>query len=143
MTHLLDVNVLLALCDPAHPFATAASRFFKSVAVPNGWATCPLVENGFLRIFGGRKYPGGQGSPQAARLVLASLLNVSGHQFWTDAITLQDRRMVPTLPASNDITDLYLLALAVKNGGRFTTFDSRIDHNLVPGGAQALLLLSP
>ena len=141
MIHLLDINVLIALCDPAHPHRPAARRFLTSGLIRDGWATCPLVENGFLRIFGGRKYPGGPGSPQAARTVLARLLAVGGHQFWPEELSLTDARTFPLLSASDDLTDLYLLALAVKRGGRFATFDQGLDASLVPGGPAAYYVI--
>lgn len=141
MIHLLDVNVLIALCDPAHPHATAALRFFSANLARNGWATCPLLENGFLRIFGARKYPGGPGSPQAARPILAGLLAAPGHQFWEDDLTLTAATVFPNLPAAEDLTDIYLLALAVKHSGRFATFDRNIDASLIPGGPAAILKL--
>ncbi|MEI6568594.1 MAG: TA system VapC family ribonuclease toxin [Verrucomicrobiota bacterium] len=141
MIHLLDINVLLALCDPAHPHAAAARDFFSGGFSRNGWATCPLVENGFLRILGSRKYPGGPGSPQGARPILSGLLATPGHQFWEDDLTLTAANVCLTLPASEAITDIYLLALAVKHKGRFATFDQSIDASLVPGGPAALLKL--
>ena len=141
MIHLLDVNVLLALCDPAHPHADAARHFFSASLARNGWATCPLVENGFLRIFGARQYPGGPRSPQAARPILAGLLAFPGHQFWEDDITLTSASVFPKLPPADDLTDIYLLALAVKHGGRFATFEACIDATLIPGGSAALLKL--
>ena len=134
MIHLLDINVLIALCDPAHPHAAAARNFFAAGLARDGWATCPLVENGFLRIFGARQYPGGPGSPQAARQILASLLATPGHQFWPDDLTLMAPGVFPNLPASDDLTDHYLLALALKHRARFATFDAGIDPALVPGG---------
>ena len=134
MTHLLDVNVLIALCDPAHPHAGAACMFFSRVLSINGWATCPLVQNGFLRILGSLKYPGGPGSPQAARFLLTGLLRMPGHQFWQDDISLTEENVFPTLPASDDLSDLYLLGLAVKHRGRLATFDQRIDASLISGG---------
>ncbi len=137
MIHLLDINVLIALCDPAHPHAKAARIFFSARLARNGWATCPLVENGFLRIFGHRLYSGGPGSPEAARLFLAGLLASPGHQFWGDDLTLNDKKIFPQLPAADGLTDLYLLALAVKNKGRFATFDAGIDSSLIPGGSAA------
>ncbi len=137
MIHLLDINVLIALCDPAHPHRPAARSFFTSGLMRDGWATCPLVENGFLRIFGARKYPGGPGSPKAARTVLAGLLAVGGHQFWPEDLSLTDALRFPNLPASDDLTDLYLLGLAVKHGGRFATFDAGIDASLILGGLAA------
>ncbi len=59
---LLDANVLIALADADHILNTRALQFFEEEALRSGWATCPLTENAFLRIFGGRKYPGGPGS---------------------------------------------------------------------------------
>jgi len=143
MIHLLDINVLIALCDPAHPHAAAARRFFNISLTRDGWATCPLIENGFLRILGSRKYPGGPGSPQAARPILAGLLATPGHQFWPDDLTLMAGGVFPNLPTSEDITDVYLLALAVKHCARFATFDAGIHTVLVPGGPQAFHLLNP
>lgn len=137
MIHLLDINVLIALCDPAHPHTTAANRLFQTVLPGNGWATCPLVENGFLRMFGGRRYPGGPGSPQAARPILEGLLATPGHQFWGDDLSLMNTRNFPLLAGSDALTDLYLLGLAVKHGGRFATLDQNIDASLVPGGSAA------
>lgn len=141
MTHLLDINVLIALCDPAHPHVAAARRFFSTGVTRDGWATCPIIENGFLRIFGSRKYPGGPGSPQAARPILAGLLATPGHQFWQDEVTLIAADIFPRLPAAERLTHIYLLALAVKRGGRFATFDEGLDASLVPGGDAALLKL--
>jgi toxin-antitoxin system PIN domain toxin len=141
MIHLLDINVLIALCDPAHPHAIAADRFYRGGLAREGWATCPIIENGFLRIFGSRKYPGGPGSPQAARLILAGLLASPGQQFWQDDLTLMSPSVFPQLPASDNLTDVYLLALAVKRGGRFATFDAGMDASLVPGGPAAYHLI--
>jgi uncharacterized protein len=141
MIHLLDVNVLIALCDPAHPHATEARQFFSSVVPRQGWATCPLVENGFLRIFGSPKYPDGPGSPQMARHLLAGVLATPGHQFWPDDLTLATPSDWPHLPSANDLTDFYLLALAVRHGGVFATFDARIDASLIAGGSSAYRLL--
>ena len=117
MIHLLDINVLIALYDPVHPDAAAAETFFAGGLARNGWVTCPLFENGFLRIFGSRKYPGGPGSPQAARHLLAGVLATPGHQFWDDDTTLMTSAMFPNLPTFDQLTDLYLLELAVEHGG--------------------------
>ncbi len=141
MIHLLDINVLIALCDPPPPHAAAARKAFTAELTRDGWATCPLIENGFLRILGSRKYPGGPGSAQAARHLLAGILASPGHQFWPDDLSLTSAGTFPHLPASEQITDFCLLALAVKHGGRFATFDARIDPSLIPGGAKAYVVL--
>jgi uncharacterized protein len=137
MIHLLDINVLIALCDPAHPHAAAARKAFTAELTCDGWATCPLIENGFLRILGSRKYPGGPGSAQAARHLLTGILATPGHQFWPDDLSLTSVDIFPHLPASENITDFYLLALAVKHGGRFATFDRTVPASLLPGGPSA------
>jgi len=51
MTFLLDINVVIALIDPVHDFHDVAQNWFSSVFVSN-WATCPMTENGVLRIVG-------------------------------------------------------------------------------------------
>ena len=61
MIHLLDVNVLIALGDSNHPHRAAALQFFEKCATLEGWATCPLTENAFIRIFGSPNYPHGPG----------------------------------------------------------------------------------
>jgi toxin-antitoxin system PIN domain toxin len=141
MIQLLDANALIALGDANHPHREAALRFFKESATVAGWATCPLTENAFLRILGGSGYPDGPGTPSEARLLLSRLLAAPGHQFWSDDLSLGDTGLFPVLPASRHLTDLYLLGLAVKRGGRLATFDAGIDPAWVPGGAAALLLI--
>lgn len=141
MITLLDVSVLIALGDAGHDHEAAAMRFFENEAVPGGWATCPLTENAFLRILSQPRYLRTLGSPDEARRVLLRLLASPGHQFWPDDISLSDTRFFPALPASRHLTDLYLLALAVKHGGRFASFDAGIDASLIPGGPQAFLLI--
>lgn len=136
---LLDANVLIALGDADHPHRAAALRFFEHRAVREGWATCPLTENAFLRIQGRSGSGRAIGSTREARRVLATILAAPGHHFWPDALSLMDDSLFPVLPTAADLTDTYLLALAVKNGGRFATFDSRIDPSTVPGGPVAYL----
>lgn len=141
MITLLDASVLIPLGDAGHDHEAAALRFFQDEAVPGGWATCPLTENAFVRILSQPGYLRSLGSPAEARRVLLRLLASPGHQFWPDDLSLSDTRFFPSLPSSRCLTDLYLLALAVKHGGRFATFDAGIDASLVPGGPAAFCLL--
>jgi len=71
----------------------------QCAATVDGWATCPLTENAFLRILGGRAYPGGPGSPGESRRLLDSLRAAPGHEFWPDDLSLADNRLFPTRPA--------------------------------------------
>ena len=140
MIHLLDVNFLIALGDTNHPHRASALRFFER-CVQQGWATCPLTENAFIRIMGNPGYAGGLGSTLEARRVLESFKRAPGYQFWSDDLSFCDATFFPSLPASQDLTDIYLLALAMKRGGRLATFDQRLDASLVPGGVTALHVL--
>lgn len=140
MIALLDVNVLIALVDPSHVHHAAACRFFPQ-AQTNGWATCPLTEIGALRILGRPAASGGMDSPSSARTLLHSLLSSPGHEFWPDELSLADSRFFPSLPDSRHLTDLYLLGLAVKHGGRLASFDTGIDPSLIPGGSSAYYLV--
>jgi toxin-antitoxin system PIN domain toxin len=140
MIHLLDANVLIALMDTTHAHHTAAIRFFPT-AQRNGWATCPLVQNAFVRIFGQPGYRNGPGSPDLARQLLAHYLDSSSHQFLPDDISLCDLARFPSLTGPKALTDLYLLALAVKHGTRFATFDAGINPSLIPGGTAAYHLI--
>jgi len=141
MTYLLDVNVLIALGDANHALRAAALRFFEKRAVVEGWATCPLTENAFIRIFGGPHYPHGLRSTAEARRVLNSFRAAPGHQFWPDDISLTDTKLLASLPTAGHLTDLYLLALAVKNGGKLATLDASINPVHIKGGASALHII--
>jgi hypothetical protein len=140
MIILPDVNVLIFMADPQSPFHEAAKSFFQKYAV-KGWATCPITENGFMRIIGHPSFPNCPGSAQIARETLRQWQSTPGHQFWTDDVSLCDTKLFPTLPPAKHLTDCYLLALAVKRGGKFATFDQRIDPAWVRGGHHALLLV--
>jgi len=137
---LLDDNLLIALCDADHVHHVQARQWFRANAVL-GWATFQLTENGLLRIMGSPAYPGGPGTPAAVLTILQQLRSLPGHQFWEDSVSAADGRVLPSLlgVSSKQLTDVYLLALAVHHDGRLATLDSRIDPTRVPGGAQALV----
>ena len=137
--HLLDVNVLIARCDPAHEHHQRAVRWFSDPA-REGWATCPLTENGFVRVLGHPSYPGGPGTPARAATILRRLTaSVPRHRFLPDSISILDAASFPDLRevTSKQLTDLYLLALAVHNDLKLVTFDRRIDAASIPGGVDA------
>ena len=93
MTFLLDVNVLIALIDPTHVAHDAAHRWFTATGAAS-WATCPLTENGVIRIVGHPKYPNSTGSPAAVAPVVLGLRSLPGHVFWTDDFSLIDSAIV-------------------------------------------------
>jgi uncharacterized protein len=139
---LLDINVLIALIDPAHVQHNRAHAWFRSKG-QKAWATCPLTENGVLRIVGHPKYPNSPGSPAAVVELLAAFRKLSGHAFWPDDVSLLDKEQVdPTrLLDSAHVTDSYLLALARGHDGQLATFDQHLVTDAVIEGPQALHLI--
>ena len=142
MSYLLDVNVLIALADPAHVQHEPAHDWFAREGQQD-WATCPITQNGLLRIVGHSRYPNSPGTPAAVAATLASLCALPGHQFWPGGISLMDARYIDAsrLLSSAQITDSYLLALAGSHGGRLATFDRKLVVSAVQDGAAALCLI--
>lgn len=143
MTYLLDVNVLIALIDPAHVQHDVAHQWFADQG-QQAWATCPLTENGVLRIVGHTRYPNSPGTPAAVAQLMAGMCALPGHVFWSDDISLlnTDRLDIARLLTSGQVTDSYLLALAYHHNGQLATFDRRLVTDAVRNGKQTLHLIT-
>ena len=141
-TFLLDVNVLIALIDPAHVQHDAAHDWFGRLG-HLAWATCPLTENGLLRIVGNPRYPNSPGTPAAVAPSLAALRSLPGHVFWADDISLMDPAWVDAnrLLSHGQVTDSSLLALARAHQGQLASFDRRLVVDAVLGASAALHLI--
>jgi toxin-antitoxin system PIN domain toxin len=130
---LLDINVLIALMDPAHQFHPAAHTWFGHNR-KHGWATCPITENGCLRILSKPGYPAPGLTAERVRGMLAELTGIEGHQFWPDSVSmLEPNRFNLSGAGPKNITDLYLLRLATKFRGIFVTFDRTIRWQWITG----------
>jgi toxin-antitoxin system PIN domain toxin len=138
--HLLDVNVLLAIHDPMHPLHRRAYRWFQDVQ-NQGWATCPITENGFVRISSNPRNRGLDLTPAACAAALSLTCESSNHQFWPDDISVRDLLKSETRMTHRQFPDLYLLALAIEHGGTFATLDEHIPAHVLPGGSEALELI--
>ena len=141
MRALLDVNVLIALLDQDHSLHRRARDWFVDEARA-GWASCPLTQNGCLRIM---SHPG-YANPVPVAAVMRHLRDAaadSHHQFWPDDISLLDEKLADAtrIHGSRQLTDLYLLALAVRHGGRFVTFDASIALNAIKGASKRHLVV--
>lgn len=143
MTFLVDVNILIALVDPGHAFHALASNWFIDVGRA-GWATCPIVQNGAVRVFGHSRFPGGPGTTTAAAALFRPWFEEPAHIFWPDDISLLDHELIDPalLGAAARITDTYLLALAVRQGGKLATLDRRLSPAAVRGGGDALHVIA-
>lgn len=142
MRHLLDINVWIALFDDAHVLSGRANDFLETPGLKI--ATCPLVENGVIRVMNLPGY-GRRGAVglKAVRDQLAFACSQLDHAFWPDDVSLRDDRVASfdRLHGHNQITDAYLLGLAVAHGGVLTTFDQGIPLNAVPGATPDHLLV--
>lgn len=141
-TFLLDVNVLVALVDPAHVQHDPAHEWFSRVG-HRSFATCPITENGLLRIVGHPKYPNSPGTPSVVADTLAALRALPGHTFWADKISITDGQYIDATRLTNhaQVTDSYLLALACAHKGRLASMDRKLMVDAVAGGSKSLELI--
>lgn len=133
MRALFDVNALLAVFDERHTFNRRIRSWWHEHR-QHGWATCPQTQNGFARVLSQPGYPNRRALQEALH-VLESGISQSGHEFWPDDISLADPAIFDRsrMLGPRQITDVYLLALAVKNGGRLITFDRGLPIGAVRG----------
>lgn len=141
MRALLDVNVLIALNDQGHIHHTLANQWMAQ-HMHLGWASCPLTQNGMLRIMSQASYVNSQPLKILFQMLRRETQHAQ-HTFWPDDLSLLDETHIDAdkLLSPSQLTDAYLLALAVKNQGRFITLDKRIPLNAVPS-AKPLHLVS-
>ena len=132
MIHLLDVNVLVALFDPGHIHHEAAHAWF-AVAREEGWATCPLTQNGLVRVLSNAAYPGRRTTVADAVDRLRRFTGSGGHTGWPDDLSILDPARVDAghLAGHGEVTDAYLLALAVHDDGTLATFDRAVRREAV------------
>jgi uncharacterized protein len=138
---LLDVNVLIALLDPDHASHNSAINWFAKHA-REGWASCPITQNGCIRIMSNSGYP----NPLPVQAVikhLAEACHEDIHKFWPDEVSLLDSDVVDSsrIHGPRQLTDIYLLGLAVQHEGRLVTFDAGIPLSAVRKAAKRNLLI--
>lgn len=141
MRALLDINVLIALLDQDHAMHSQALRWFAAGAAQRGWASCPITQNGCVRIMAHPSYP----NPLKAGAVMERLgaaIATDQHEFWPDDLSLLDQRVADRsrIHGPRQVTDLYLLALAVRRGGCFVSFDASIPRTAIRGAEKRHLV---
>ena len=141
---LLDVNVLVALFDPAHAHHDGAHRWFAQNR-KRGWATCPITAMGCVRVLSNPTYPSVEATPGEVVSHLRSLCSTADHHFWPDSVSLTDGMLFRSsvMTGHQTITDVYLLGLAVRNHGRLATFDRKVSLPSVAGATAANLVILP
>lgn len=141
MRALLDVNVLIALLDLDHLHHERARSWLMRHA-KEGWASCPITQNGCLRVMSTAGYP--NPLPIAAVAERLSAATEHGaHEFWADDASLLDSAAVSLdrVHGARQLTDVYLLVLAIRHGGRFVTFDERVPISAVPYATKERLVV--
>jgi toxin-antitoxin system PIN domain toxin len=141
MRALLDVNVLIAALDGGHVHHSRVREWLGEEA-GGGWASSPLTQNGCVRIMSQPAYP----SPLPTTQIIERLREATrhpSHSFWADDVSLLDHKSVRAdrVLGPRQVTDVYLLALAVRQGGRLVTLDGRIPLAAVPGANSRHLLV--
>jgi len=140
---LLDVNVLVALLDTEHIHHLDA-REWLTANIASGWASCAITQMGAVRVMSGSRYPADLSTRAALELVAAATAT-KHHVWWPCDIAITDPSHVDAthLLGPGQIIDSYLLALAVKHGGRFVTFDRRVSLAPVPAATAEHLVVLP
>jgi uncharacterized protein len=138
---LLDVNVLLALLDSDHVDHNRAQEWLKA-EIGGGWASCAITQNGFVRIISQPRYPSPI-TPAAAIQLLERACSTRHHVFWLCEVSLLDPKVVnrSRLHGPRQVTDAYLLALAIRRGGRLISFDRSLPLSSVPGATKDHLVV--
>jgi predicted nucleic acid-binding protein len=97
------------------------------------WLTCPMTENGAIRVLGRAQYGNPELTLSDIAHTLRELRSVGRHRFIGDDVTLLDEVVfnVESLRSPNQITDTYLLALAAHHDAALATFDRRIVKDAV------------
>ena len=140
MRALLDINVLIALLDADHALQERARDWFGRNA-RSGWASCPITQNGCTRIMSRPGYPNALPVRQVMERLREATLTPH-HEFWPDDVTLLEPRIADAnrIHGPRQLTDLYLLALAVSRGGRFVTFDASVPLSAIKGAEKRHLV---
>jgi len=139
MPYLIDVNVLIALLDGNHLHHARAMRWFLANAQVD-WLTCPTSQNGAVRIMSGARYAPTNFRPSSMVERLQLLIDETAHRFIPDDASLLDTARIngSELHSSNQITDTYLLAIAVANDAMLATMDRRLVVTAVRAGDEHL-----
>jgi toxin-antitoxin system PIN domain toxin len=139
---LLDVNVLVALFNPDHVHHDVAHDWFAN-ARAGGWATCAVTEQGLLRILANPSFWSEFARTAALIKRLRQFCGSGNHRFWDQTVSLRDRTLfdLSHLSGHRQITDVYLLGLAHRMGGRLATFDRTIPLKAVIGATGESLVI--
>jgi uncharacterized protein len=138
---LLDVNVLIALTEPRHDDFETAQEWFESQK--HDWGVCPLAEIGFVRITTNPSFFPRPRRQAEATYILQELANRPGYRYWPliQSWTALTAPFAARITGHQQITDAYLLGMAIKEDGVLVTFDRGLKYLAGPQFSKHLLVL--
>jgi uncharacterized protein len=129
---LLDTSILIALLDASHVHHRLTAQWLQANSSA-GWASCPITLNGCIRVLSQPSYPNRVPMQQVVAGLKQAMQNPL-HEFWADDVNTATTKAIDwsytVRPAQ--LTDVYLLALAVAHEARFVTLDQGIALACVP-----------
>jgi hypothetical protein len=137
--YLLDVNVLIALTDEVHTHYQKVNRWFNTPGLD--WGLCAFTEAGFLRLATNTKV--GAQTMQEATAILADLATRTGYRFWpiTATWTTLAKPFTERLFGHQQVTDAFLLGLAIQENGTLVTLDKAMAYLAGPRNCRHVLVL--
>ena len=140
--NLLDLNVLIALTDASHQHYKRAWDWLKSPG-QESWGICPLTESGYVRVTTNPAAHTGARTLARSAAVLAELAREPGYCYWpiTDSWATLTAPFVDRIFGYQQVTDAYLLGLAIKEDGVLVTFDRGLKYMAGPEYSRNLLVL--
>jgi uncharacterized protein len=123
--YLLDVNMMAALASDEHEHYQKAHDWFDSLTKSDEWAICPLSEAGWIRLAANPATRLGPASIRRAIEVLAEIQKLSGYCYWpiTESWVTLTAPFATRISGHQQVTDAFLLGLAIKEDGVLVTFD--------------------
>ncbi len=142
MKSLLDLNILFALTWSSHIHHESAHQWFKKER-GQGWATCPITQSGLVRLSSNKKILAEAVTPTEAYILLNTLVALPDHQFLADSIPLNEAIIFQqvNILGHRQITDAYLLSLAIYNEARLISFDKGLKQLCPKQFSKYLLVL--
>lgn len=137
---LLDVNALIALISPGHVHHDSIHNWLARQSL-HGWATCPITENGAVRVLSQPIFAKGLRRPIQVIELLRAWKRSDHHYFWADDVSLSDDALfhADRITSHKHVTDAYLLGLAAKHGAKLVSFDRTLPWQAIRNGTARLV----
>ncbi len=129
MRYLHDSNLILALTHEDHPFHRQAFAWFRGTPTSK-WATCEITRSALIRLSYNPRVIDPPKSPVETLNNLETAACRSDHKFLTlprSGIEVL-RKCLTKCQGYKQITDAYLIAIAISNNVKLATFDARLRH---------------